>query len=168
MATNIEQAISTLLRGSQPLTLSNVLRAYLRVAGLAPVEDGAELVIPHDALVAFEHALDKEPVFAVRHRPFTQEIAQLRRTYWEERLGAGAGSASRCTCPSCGKTVKCAKEAEQEGMVQGEEGEKRRGGARRRVKKKRVPKRRDASSDRSVSYDPYGPSTSACLLELLL
>ncbi|EMD39470.1 hypothetical protein CERSUDRAFT_111776 [Gelatoporia subvermispora B] len=110
MATNIEQAISSVFCANLPLTLSNVLRAYLFATVLEPLEDTSKLLISHEALVTFEHALDKEPVFAVRSRPFTQEIAQLRKQYWEEHLGEGKGSVNRCTCPSCGKTVKYTKE----------------------------------------------------------
>jgi len=165
MATNIEQAIAALLDASQPLTLSNVLRAYLRTADLTPLEDTSELVVTHDSLIAFEHALDKEPVFAVRRRPFTKEIAQLRKAYWEERLGAGAESANRCTCPSCGKTVRTTKEPGEVEAEQGDAGEEKpSGGRRRKATTKKAAKQHGGLSGSSPSYDPYGPSTSAYLL----
>ncbi len=99
MWTNIELAINFLLSIKQPLTVPNVLSAYIEVAGFRSTED---------AVVAFEHALDKhplplnyEPQGTVYHRPFILEVDHIRRDYWKERLG----DAANCTCNEGGNPV---------------------------------------------------------------
>ncbi|KAF9810509.1 hypothetical protein IEO21_06870 [Rhodonia placenta] len=60
MTTNIELAISSVLQRGLAISVSNVLLAYLRILGYAP-PDATDVSVPHEAVVAFEHALDKEP-----------------------------------------------------------------------------------------------------------
>ncbi|EED80550.1 predicted protein [Postia placenta Mad-698-R] len=107
MTTNIELAISSVLQRGLAISVSNVLLAYLRILGYAP-PDATDVSVPHEAVVAFEHALDKEPRAtassnAFRPRAHLPEITQLRKDYWRERLAAPP--AARCTCPSCGHVV---------------------------------------------------------------
>ncbi|PCH40549.1 hypothetical protein WOLCODRAFT_99053 [Wolfiporia cocos MD-104 SS10] len=157
MSSNIEQAIHNALTDALELTVPNVLVAYLRILGYA-LPSGASTPIPHEALVAFEHALDKEPAGALGRRMYTAEVARLRREYWKERIGVPAGG--RCTCPACGKTVAYEKEEAEE------EAQKamRQKDGRRKLKGRRVVKRRREPTYRNPPIDPYGPSTSALAL----
>ncbi|KAH9948311.1 hypothetical protein B0H21DRAFT_690334 [Amylocystis lapponica] len=163
MSTSLEQAISALLCHDQPLTVVNVLNAYLHATGFI-ASDATQATVGHEAVIAFEHALDKQPLYAqsageaFRQRLYTAEVTRLRREYWQERLGAGA--VSRCTCPTCGKTVAYAKEVEKE--IEGARARTRDG--KRKSKKKSAVRRLSESSDGSVTLDPYGPSTSAYIL----
>lgn len=118
MPTNIELAISAVLYRHKELTVHNVLVDYLRIIGY--IEPGQkEATVPHDAVVAFEHALDKEPLLRRRcpspdaslcTRMYTKEITALRKEYWKEKLGSS--SPVRCTCPTCGCTVAYEKDPE--------------------------------------------------------
>ncbi|KAI0917707.1 hypothetical protein AcW1_007158 [Taiwanofungus camphoratus] len=167
MATNIEQAISTLFLHNRPLTLTNVLRAYFAIAGFIE-PDATDITVPHEALVAFEHAMDKEPALsrtvspdgAFHKRLYTAEISELRKEYWQSRLGAG--SVVRCTCPSCGKTTGYQRE-ELEEEPESQCAPKRTGNGRRKVKRKCFKPRKDATCDNAVR-DPNGPSTSALVI----
>lgn len=65
--TSLEIAIDILLSNSQPITIRNALAAYIRAADFSPEEasSGAntdDTVTVEDAIVAFEHALDKHPL----------------------------------------------------------------------------------------------------------
>ncbi|CCL99756.1 uncharacterized protein FIBRA_01778 [Fibroporia radiculosa] len=170
MATNIELAISSVLQRGEPLIVANVLVSYLKILGyMAP--DTRELTVPHEALVAFEHALDKEPVLSLRHgasqtqctvirrRMYTAEIAELRKTYWKERLGMT--SAMRCTCPSCGSTLTYRRDELEEKLVDAVSSQRFSKDGRRKLKKKKVIKRRQDLKGSNPPLDPYGPSTSA-------
>ncbi|KZT12258.1 uncharacterized protein LAESUDRAFT_754745 [Laetiporus sulphureus 93-53] len=170
MPTSIEKAISTVLQQGEPLAVANVLVAYLKILGyMAP--DDKELSVPHEALVAFEHALDKEPALSLRRqaskcsvlcqRMYTAEITQLRKEYWRERLGFVA--AARCTCPTCGNTVAYRKEEFEDTEEEVITPPTRIKASRRKVKARRLAKRlRDARNIAPI--DPYGPSTSALVL----
>ena len=103
MSRSIELAVQSLLSKQEPITVGNAITAYLHVANLYDEQSDAHI---HDALVAFEHALDKQPVFnpgdkdtTCHHRPYLAEVAQLRRDYWTERLRDTKCTCGRCGCP---------------------------------------------------------------------
>ncbi|KAI0727127.1 hypothetical protein C8Q72DRAFT_782428 [Fomitopsis betulina] len=165
MHTNLEHAISAVLTQDKELTVHNVLVDYLRVTGYT-VPGQKEVKLPHDALVAFEHALDKEPLLrkccrspdaGLCTRMYTKEITALRKEYWVGKLGS-----SCCTCPSCGCMVAYEKGPEaidnDDAVLQ----EKRR--VRRKAKNRRIAKRLRDTTRNSLSMDPYGPSTSAFMI----
>ncbi|KZT69523.1 hypothetical protein DAEQUDRAFT_765368 [Daedalea quercina L-15889] len=175
MPTNIELAIASVMYKHKELTVHNVLVDYLRIIGY--IEPGQkEVTVPHDAVVAFEHALDKEPLLRKRcgaldaalcTRMYTKEITELRREYWKEKLGSS--SPVRCTCPTCGCTVAYEKDPE---VVEGEDdvlAEKRKPrrlkDGRRKLKPRRgVAKRLQDITCANIPFDPYGPSTSASVM----
>jgi len=173
MSTSIQQAIATVLERNESLTIANVLAAYLKILGYMAT-DATETDMPQEALVAFEHALDKEPVLSRRRatatcvalckRMYTAEITQLRKEYWRERLGAI--DAVRCTCPSCGNTVSYTREDPESQDAEAKGTPKRVKDGQRRVKARRVANyRRDLPrSDPPRDRDPYAPSTSALVL----
>ncbi|EPS95563.1 hypothetical protein FOMPIDRAFT_1151979 [Fomitopsis schrenkii] len=171
MPTNLEVAISALLSRNKELTVQNVLVDYLRVIGY--IEPGQkEVTLPHDALVAFEHALDKEPLLrkccrspdaGLCTRMYTKEITALRKEYWKEKLGSS--SPVRCTCPTCGCTVayeKGPQAIEDDDDVLEEKRRLKEG--RRKAKSRRVAKRLRDTTRSNIPLDPYGPSTSACMI----
>ena len=64
--TSLEIALDILLSNSQPITIRNALAAYIQAADFSPdattgggPEDAATV---EDAIIAFEHALDKHPL----------------------------------------------------------------------------------------------------------
>ncbi|TFY62731.1 hypothetical protein EVJ58_g3682 [Rhodofomes roseus] len=175
MPTNIELAIASVLYRRKELTVYNVFIDYLRIIGyIAPGQK--EATVPHDAVVAFEHALDKEPILRHRRltpdaalctRMYTKEITELRKTYWTEKLGSS--SPVRCTCSTCGCTIAYEKEAEVDERKDDVLAEKHRSrrlrDERRKVKSRRVAKRlRDSGTCAIAPLDPYGPSTSTSVM----
>lgn len=192
MPTNIELAISAVLYRHKELTVHNVLVDYLRIIGYIE-PDQKEATVPHDAVVAFEHALDKEPLLRRRcsspdaslcTRMYTKEITTLRKEYWKEKLGSS--SPVRCTCPTCGCTVAYEKDpevVEDDDDVLAEKRRVRRLKIGRResgrvlavglepdtteigkAKTRRVAKRLRDTTRANIPLDPYGPSTSAFMM----
>ena len=117
MSTTIEKALQSLNKADQPLTVDNVLSAYLELAGFTKSERGA---VSADAILAFEHALDKHPAPPSPRRTksgkliipcldslssqelggwarWSYEVAKLRDEYWKDRLANG-----KCRCRKCG------------------------------------------------------------------
>ncbi|KAL4245089.1 hypothetical protein ABKN59_010217 [Abortiporus biennis] len=194
MSTTIEQAITTILRAQQPITVANVLAAYLQIAGFLPLEvfeDTSEArEEAESAIIAFEHALDKHPRPPQTMKPkkskrsastqspqdslallqfkrlYMVEVAELRKQYWQERLGCAG--ALKCTCTGCGKFLEFLEEEfNTEKLIDSEcSSTRKKGGsaAKRRKHKKRVAKRAISPTESESSYDPYGPSTSAFVL----
>ncbi|GBE85087.1 hypothetical protein BKA93DRAFT_783952 [Sparassis latifolia] len=164
MPTSLELAISSVISSQKSLSVPNVLAAYLHTTGFLPEPDLTHCggAVAHEALVAFEHALDKQPA-PPRSRVHAAEIDDVRKRYWLSRLGNEAPN--RCTCPSCGKTVAYARAQLEDQKEQEASGEKPKQKTRDgRKKKKRVVKRRTGSSDSSSSYNPYGASSSTSVL----
>ncbi|GBE90018.1 hypothetical protein BKA93DRAFT_460201 [Sparassis latifolia] len=160
MSTSIEQAICTLVRQNKPLDIINVLTAYLHIVGYIEGADLTGVRLVPDAIIAFEHALDKQPVPRVRspratapftERPYAVEIAELRKQYWTEMMDIGGFS--RCTCAACGHRFTYVPE-EMIGENDAVPRQKRVGGLRRK------PKRKGISKNSTTSFDPYGPSSS--------
>ncbi|OBZ71393.1 hypothetical protein A0H81_08889 [Grifola frondosa] len=105
MSINIENAISSLIQSNQPVTISNVITMYLYVTG--SVDLLADEASHHQAVIAFEHAMDKYPMIScteatiLKTRLYSAEVSQLRRQYWKEVVGNMNGF--RCQCESCGQ-----------------------------------------------------------------
>lgn len=88
MHTNIEHAIDDLILSNKDITLANTLPAYLRVAGFK---------MSPDALIAFEHALDKYPTHTGGSRAvFVKGISGVSTEYWSSEYKALA-----IPCPCC-------------------------------------------------------------------
>lgn len=145
MSTTIEKAITSLVQASQPITVANALAAYLQLAGFGSEGDSG-FETTEAAILAFEHALDKHPspppplptprtkrgksttrvVISPPDSPsalmsmrlYTEEVAQLRKQYWTERLGNG--NYMRCTCSGCGRTLKYVTEEENNVLEEAE------------------------------------------------
>jgi len=160
MHSNIERAVANVAAAKQKIVLSNVLDAYVNVAGFywrSP-----------QALVAFERALDKHPDSAdkVDSTP-AKLVAELRKNYWHCMLGRSEDAEGKCTaCPSCGvmalvqqvfsgdpmqlvADALCSWEAEPSAPQAVKP---------KKSKSKRTKKRRLAC--KPVAFDPYAPSTS--------
>ncbi|KIP01642.1 hypothetical protein PHLGIDRAFT_123180 [Phlebiopsis gigantea 11061_1 CR5-6] len=64
--TSLEIALDILLSNSQPITIRNALAAYIHAADFSPDATAsggrADAATVEDAIVAFEHALDKHPL----------------------------------------------------------------------------------------------------------
>lgn len=100
MLSTLEQAINSLHTSKQPITVRNAIAAYLSVGGFSGTD-----VCVEDAVVAFEHALDKHPLppmdsSTTYHRQFVLEVDVLRKKYWTEKSGC-----SHCVCGKCGSTL---------------------------------------------------------------
>ncbi|KAH9912940.1 uncharacterized protein B0H18DRAFT_218290 [Fomitopsis serialis] len=174
MLTNIELAISSVLRKREEVTVPSVLVDYLRIIGyIAPGQK--EVIVPHEAVAAFEHALDKEPVLrarratpdaSLRTHMYTKEITKLRKEYWKQKLSASYPV--RCTCPTCGHTVPYERQPEVDEHNDDVLAEKRKlrrlKGGGKKVKSRRVVKRPRDSTCAVAPIDPYGPSTSAFVM----
>lgn len=184
MLTTLEQAISALHISKQPITVRNAIAAYFNVAGF----NGSDVCV-EDAVVAFEHALDKHPLppacasLACR-RQFVPEVDRLRKEYWTERSGCFHCVCGKCGCPVVPKELA----ARTEELTQGRIPPAKRPAARKRtfglclsffaptvtfvriagnVKKRKTPRpcvSNSSDSESSPSSDPYGPSTSAVVL----
>lgn len=109
MCTTIEKALQSLIKADQPLTVVNVLSAYLELAGFAVTDRNT---VSADAIVAFEHALDKHPapppprktksgkLIPTKETPrWSCEVAKLRDEYWKDRSG------KKCKCRKCGGVI---------------------------------------------------------------
>lgn len=96
MLSNIEQAVANIVASEQEVVLVNVLDAYIRVAGFTHWSA--------DAIVAFEHALDKYPDSAEKvDSVLAKLITELRQSYWYQMLGVPkGGEAHYSSCPCCG------------------------------------------------------------------
>ena len=98
MSKSIERAIDALVAKQEPINVRNVIAAYLQIVNF----NGGDVQLD-DAMVAFEHALDKHPIplagnnAVCYYRPYILEVDQLRREYWAERMGG-----AKCTCGKCG------------------------------------------------------------------
>jgi hypothetical protein len=176
MRTNIERAINDLILSDKDITLANALPAYLREAGFKKMTV--------DALVAFEHALDKYPTRPDASRAvFVKGISGITTEYWASKYNALAN----IPCSYC-DTYACRLfnlRAEAEARVYGhpeKEKEKRAPKRRRRslsttilmefvdlgnplVKSKKKGRRVRAKQDIvTARVDPSAPSTSAVML----
>ncbi|KAK7676470.1 hypothetical protein QCA50_020544 [Cerrena zonata] len=162
MCTTIEKALQSLLKAEQPLTVANVLSAYLEIAGFTTTNPDT---VSEDAIMAFEHALDKHPApppprktksGKLIPRKETQrwsfEVAKLRDEYWIDRLGVK--SCAKCKCRKCGRYIGSTP-AIEEAPTQKKRVVNKRGTKKRIVKRK--------AEIKSV-WDPYAPSTSAFVL----
>jgi len=165
MSITLDQAIASLVKAAIPITITNVLSAYLRIVGVSK-----EGTVEEGTIIAFEHALDKYPIpipqrnriqnsvcdasFLKFIRPYTVQVAQVRKEYWKEKLGCV--NASRCTCTGCGKTVRYELENDQQ------RGEAEAKYPRKAIKRKPLKKRKivkSASCD--VTRDLYGSSSGS-------
>ncbi|CAL1713812.1 unnamed protein product [Somion occarium] len=169
MSTTIERALTSLVRAQQPITVVNVLSAYLQIAGFATEPSAAS----EDAILAFEHALDKHPapppmrttrngkivpssnVPATGRRKYSADVARLREEYWKDKLGKSAKL--KCTCADCGGFVGYV----ENGHVVDDHSSQKKRVVKKRKTKKRVVKRVHESE---TTWDPYAPSTSTFVL----
>ncbi|THU99591.1 hypothetical protein K435DRAFT_490973 [Dendrothele bispora CBS 962.96] len=120
-STSIHRAITQALSASEPITVSHILPIYTYFAGF-------DSICP-DAIVAFEHAMDKGRVVGAvssqgmetptnsRNRELVfeqvileasveQAVVKLRNEYWKEKLGRTKkekDSCSVCMCEECGR-----------------------------------------------------------------
>ncbi|KAF5344375.1 hypothetical protein D9758_013239 [Tetrapyrgos nigripes] len=123
-STSIHKAISQALSASEPksITVAHILPIYIRFAGFDK--------LCHDALVAFEHAMEKGRVVGSSITPpdatdgddihqaypdlvkgmlntwqLEAAVIKLREEYWKKKLGGGQGGegTSVCTCEECGR-----------------------------------------------------------------
>ncbi|KAK7441555.1 hypothetical protein VKT23_016548 [Stygiomarasmius scandens] len=116
-ATSIHQAITLALNTSEPITVSHILPLYVHFAGF-------DDICP-DAVVAFEHAMEKGRVIEASSTDATNDqehefamgrvavempvelaVVKLRNEYWAEKLGKTKdekGSCRVCTCEECGR-----------------------------------------------------------------
>jgi hypothetical protein len=121
-STSIHQAISHALTASEPIpiTVSHILPLYIRFAGFDK--------LCHDALVAFEHAMEKGRVVGSSITPPDSDqtdlqahptlvmgmldawqvevaVVKLRDEYWKRKLGGEyEGKETKvCTCEECGR-----------------------------------------------------------------
>lgn len=89
MHNNIEQAVLDVVSAQQKVVLPNVISAYVRVAGFPEW--------CHDALVAFERALDKQPDSADKADCISAKlISDIRQSYWYNMLGVGGVEGGQC------------------------------------------------------------------------
>lgn len=107
---NLENAIATVLSYNEPLTIHITLAAYIISRGDTYVPGRG---VPHHILAAFEHALDKYPAPSTKstpqssRRPYTAEIAKLRKDYWTAKFEHSESRALHCTCKGCGQKLGC-------------------------------------------------------------
>jgi hypothetical protein len=173
MHSNIEQAVAHVVALEQEIILSNVLNAYVRVAGFSDWSA--------DALIAFERALDKHPDSADKVDSISASlIAELRQSYWYQMLGGVEGGETKCSsCPGCGimmlmQQMACDHVHVEEAMRLAEQAPgkpscvvsmtlrsftplstvKAKKSKTRRAKNRRLARK-------AIAFDPYGPSTSA-------
>ncbi|KDQ51546.1 hypothetical protein JAAARDRAFT_40996 [Jaapia argillacea MUCL 33604] len=184
MRTNIERVISSLLQNGKPITLSTTFPAYMSMAGF-----GTTLCA--EALVAFEHAMDKHPAKTNAARAvYAEEIRQLKKEYFLDKLGCSDGYDGEMLVACLGSDrpgdvpyaggygyggLSMSKEEFMRHTGLSEEDweeitvseESRPPSAKKRFRKtKKTKRRRPKSIDSSSSSDcdPYGPSTSSFLL----
>ncbi|KAF9465787.1 hypothetical protein BDZ94DRAFT_1253169 [Collybia nuda] len=154
MYSNIEQAVADVVALRQEVILSNVLTAYIRVAGFSDWSA--------DALIAFERALDKHPDSGERLEFVSVElVAELRQSYWYQMLGGVEGGEAKCSsCPCCGimalvdQMVGSHRYAEEITQITEYAPVKPKKPKTGRTKKRRLMRK-------AIAFDPYGPSTSA-------
>ncbi|TFK68445.1 hypothetical protein BDN72DRAFT_841834 [Pluteus cervinus] len=92
MSAQLEQAVAALMYSGTPIAVHTVLMTYLRISGFS--------TICHDAIVAFEHALDKHGDQPTSY--YTAAIIMVRDQYWFDKVGQieeeHRHSRGRCTC----------------------------------------------------------------------
>ena len=95
MRTTIERAINDLILSNKDITLANALPAYLQEAGFK------EMTV--DALIAFEHALDKYPTCPDASRAvFVEGVSGITAEYWTRKYNALADiPCSHCDTHAC-------------------------------------------------------------------
>ena len=106
MSRSLVCALDRLVDKNEPITVTNVFKAYAEVINFV---SAAEV---DDAVWAFGHALDKyprPPRDTIRRRRYLQEpekvhrylleVEQLRRDWWTARLGSAKCTCGRCVCP---------------------------------------------------------------------
>lgn len=94
MHSNIEQAVADVVVANKPVTVANTFPIYMRVAGFG--------ALCEEAIVAFEHALDKHPMRSLKaHIPYTNAILRLRSEYWYDKLGSDAIECLDESCVEC-------------------------------------------------------------------
>ncbi|KAF8546910.1 hypothetical protein OG21DRAFT_1517776 [Imleria badia] len=156
MRTNIEHAIHELILSNKDITLANALPAYLRVAGFKKISP--------DALIAFEHALDKYPTRTEASRAdFVKGIYGISTEYWTSKYNTLAIiPCTYCDTHACQVfNLKAEAKAHVCGSPE-DEGKKGKASKRRLTsKKKGVRAKRDVTTAR---FDPFAPSTSAVML----
>ncbi|KAH0832262.1 hypothetical protein J3R83DRAFT_13248 [Lanmaoa asiatica] len=93
MCTNIERAINDLILSDKDVTLANALPAYLQEAGFKKMSP--------DALIAFEHALDKYPMHRDESRAVLARcISRIATEYWSSKPDILA-DICRTHCDAC-------------------------------------------------------------------
>lgn len=114
MSASLELAITYVTRHQEPLNPVSVMHHYIVQAGYEYVE-GEPVVF--EAVIAFEHAMDKYPTPMPsnnvpqtegsfhRRQTFARAIEDIRRAYWKAKLGHEISDVERWTCPCCGKTT---------------------------------------------------------------
>lgn len=176
MRTNIERAINDLILSNKDITLANALPAYLREAGF-------EKTSP-DALVAFEHALDKYPMRRDEScAVLVKGISKITKEYWSSKPAMLADI--RCKyCDTCAcrlfdlRTEAKARGCEHPDKEDQEKAPKRRSRSlcttvligvidvgdplvKSRKKGRHIRTKRDVETAR---FDPFAPSTSTVML----
>lgn len=178
MRTNIERAINDLILSNKDITLENALPAYIVEAGFEKMSA--------DALIAFEHALDKYPTRRDKSRAvFVNGISRITTEYWSNK--SAVLDDIGCTyCDACARRLlyfRAEAKGHCYGRPEGEEEEEKKKAPKRRCrslcttvlmgvidvddplvksrKGRRVHAERDAVT---VRFDPYAPSTSTVML----
>ncbi|KAJ3536206.1 hypothetical protein NM688_g6868 [Phlebia brevispora] len=169
MTRSIERAIDALVARQEPITVQNVITAYFHVVNFSG--GGVQL---DEAMLAFEHALDKHPLpvsadgASYCYRPYVDEVDRLRRDYWAERMGG-----AKCTCGKCGCPIFEEQQLSQSTHGQAVEelhssarGKRKVKGGKRKAKKRVAKKRLPDSSDES-SLQSTNPSTTTYSFDIL-
>jgi len=150
MLSNIERAVTDVLAANKEVIVANVLPAYVRIAGFKRQS--------MEVLTAFERAMDKYPDSKDQTDSTSAKlVAELRKDYW---MGMFDWGGKQHCCPCCVDLVRqCMEDPDKL-----EEHLRRvdaplasapsSGRAKRRSKNNRP-------SRKAVTFDPYGPSTSA-------
>jgi hypothetical protein len=100
MTCTIEQAISDLIISNKAVTVANTFPVYMRLAGFN--------VLCDEAVISFEHAMDKYPAQPPKARAtFVKQIKELRDGYWFDKLRATQINFEYCaTCDDCNEYVR--------------------------------------------------------------
>ncbi|KAI0068664.1 hypothetical protein BV25DRAFT_1817569 [Artomyces pyxidatus] len=165
MPTALALALSALAKASTPPTPATLLPLYTTLACYPSTTDVSHtgLYANDDALIAFEHALEKYPAGS-------PTVRKIRRAYWRERIQSGAATCACCSDKVCavdagGKLRAPVMEAVLAHILEEQPRPKtKRAGKpvkKRRTRAEAVSFSGDDVWVASLPRDPFAPSTSA-------
>ncbi|KAH0586615.1 hypothetical protein J132_06383 [Termitomyces sp. J132] len=150
MHSNLQRAVADVLAANQEVKFSNVLTAYIRIAGFQKSS--------LDVLTTFERAMDKHPDCKDQvNSESAKLVAKLRHDYWKTMFDWGG---KQHCCPCCVNLV----EQYIDDPDKFEEAFSNLHEVKVHTVPKKLRRRRKKTTERShktIAFDPFGPSTSA-------